>query len=391
MSARTSVGETPSIVTLSLGDDLPHAVVGAVRRTLHEHDRRAAGHGADHGPRTHDPAHVGREEDAIAGAEIRLVRGLARDREEEAGLDVQRSLRLARRAGRVGKEVRRLALDGDCLELSQAVPPTASSHHESRPVVIGQSTPARLQTSTRSTLGASASASSSTAFIGTTFPRRYDASAVRTSFAPASASRDDTAGPANPEKIGTCTAPMCAHACDAIAASGAIGRNVPTTSPSPMPSSRSASARRRTSCETSAHVSERRSPSSGTHTAASRSGVSDAHRWTHAFAMLSRAPTNHVVHSMPRVSSSTASQSRANGIPRSLTTARQNRSGSSIDTRCSSSYSEQPSDRASRAMFAEASCSSLGVHVKPDDMSDDLRRAADHPVRSRAEGRFTRP
>ena len=58
---------------------------------------------------------------------------------------------------------------------------------------------------------------------------------MRTSFAPASASREDTAGPANPEKIGTCTAPMCAHACAAIAASGAIGRNVPTASPSPMP------------------------------------------------------------------------------------------------------------------------------------------------------------
>ena len=214
---------------------------------------------------------------------------------------------------------------------------------------------------------------------------------MRTSFAPASASRDDTAGPANPEKIGTCTAPMCAHACDAIAASGAIGRNVPTASPSPMPSSRSASASRRTSCETSAHVSERRSPSSGTHTAASRSGVSDAHRWTHAFAMLSRAPTNHVVHSIPRVSSSTASQSRANGIPRSLTTARQNRSGSSIETRCSSSYPEQPSDRASRAMFARSKLLLARRPREVDGMRSDLRRAADHPVRSRAEGRFTRP
>ena len=34
-------------------------------------------------------------------------------------------------------------------------------------------------------------------------PRRYDASAVNTTFAAASASRDETAGPANPEKIGT--------------------------------------------------------------------------------------------------------------------------------------------------------------------------------------------
>ena len=155
---------------------------------------------------------------------------------------------------------------------------TASSHHASRSAVIGHSTPARRQTRTLSTLGASASASSRTAFIGTTFPRRYDASAVRTSLAPASASREDTAGPAKPEKIGTCTAPMCAHACDAIAASGAIGRNVPTASPSPTPSSCSASASVRTSCDNSAHVNERRSPSSGTHTAASASGISDAQR-----------------------------------------------------------------------------------------------------------------
>ena len=46
-------------------------------------------------------------------------------------------------------------------------------------------------------------------FYGTEAPttrdrmRRYEASAVRTAFAPASASRDETAGPANPEKIGT--------------------------------------------------------------------------------------------------------------------------------------------------------------------------------------------
>ena len=44
-----------------------------------------------------------------------------------------------------------------------------------------------------------------------------------TAFAPESCSRCTTAGAAKPEKIGTCTAPTCAHACDATAASGHIG------------------------------------------------------------------------------------------------------------------------------------------------------------------------
>ena len=214
---------------------------------------------------------------------------------------------------------------------------TASSHQTSRPDAITTGAPVRCQTTTRCTVGASTSASSSTSFIRTSLPRRYEASAVTTSFAPASARRDDTAGPANPEKIGTCTAPRCAHACDAIAASGDMGRNVPTTSPLPMPSSRNASANRRTSRDSSAHVRARRSPSSGAQAAASRSGVSRAHLWTHASATFRRAPRNQVVHSMPRVSSRTSSHARASGIPRSSTTARQNRSGSSIETRCSSS------------------------------------------------------
>ena len=47
---------------------------------------------------------------------------------------------------------------------------------------------------------------------------------VIATFAPASWRRCATAGAAKPEKIGTCTAPMCAHACEAIATSGHIGR-----------------------------------------------------------------------------------------------------------------------------------------------------------------------
>jgi hypothetical protein len=54
-------------------------------------------------------------------------------------------------------------------------------------------------------------------------PRRSDQSAVTTTFASESCSRSRTAGAAKPEKIGTCTAPMCAQACEATATSGHIG------------------------------------------------------------------------------------------------------------------------------------------------------------------------
>jgi hypothetical protein len=56
-----------------------------------------------------------------------------------------------------------------------------------------------------------------------------------TAFAFASARRAAIAGAAKPEKIGTCTAPRCAHACEAIATCGDIGRKMPTASPGPIP------------------------------------------------------------------------------------------------------------------------------------------------------------
>ena len=59
------------------------------------------------------------------------------------------------------------------------------------------------------------------------------------------------AGAANPEKMGTWTAPRCAHACEAIATSGDMGRNKATRSPVSTPRAASASARRVTSRESS--------------------------------------------------------------------------------------------------------------------------------------------
>jgi hypothetical protein len=53
--------------------------------------------------------------------------------------------------------------------------------------------------------------------------RRSERSAVTITLAPESWRRWATAGAAKPEKMGTCTAPMWAHACEATATSGHIG------------------------------------------------------------------------------------------------------------------------------------------------------------------------
>ncbi len=71
------------------------------------------------------------------------------------------------------------------------------------------------------------------------------------SFASQSWSREATAGAPKPEKQGVQTAPMRAAASEAMAASGDIGRKMPTRSPSPTPSRRSAPARRPTSTASS--------------------------------------------------------------------------------------------------------------------------------------------
>ena len=72
--------------------------------------------------------------------------------------------------------------------------------------------------------------------MGTSRPRRLDVSVVIATFASDAWSRWATAGAANPEKIGTWIAPMCAHACEATATSGDIGRKIATRSPSSTPS-----------------------------------------------------------------------------------------------------------------------------------------------------------
>ena len=111
-----------------------------------------------------------------------------------------------------------LGVDLERLELARASA-TASSQNTSRPSCIGTSPPSRRQTTTCSTDGDSASASSTIAFIGTSRPRRSEPSAVTTTFASECRAAGATAGAAKPEKTGTWTAPRCAQACEAIATS----------------------------------------------------------------------------------------------------------------------------------------------------------------------------
>ena len=100
---------------------------------------------------------------------------------------------------------------------------TASCHHTSLSV---QSTswPVRRTTRTFSTLGQSATASSTAGLSAEADPRRYPPSEVITSFAWASSMRLRSASEENPPKTTECGAPIRAHASMAIAASGIMGR-----------------------------------------------------------------------------------------------------------------------------------------------------------------------
>ena len=88
--------------------------------------------------------------------------------------------------------------------------------------------------------------------MGTAFPLRSDASAVRSTLAPASASRAATASAPNPLKIGTQIAPSFEHAITAATVSGAIGRKMPTVEEARTPSACSPRASRSVSRRSSA-------------------------------------------------------------------------------------------------------------------------------------------
>ena len=146
--------------------------------------------------------------DDVARPCVGLVADLARDRDEKPALDVQHALRPPGRADVYVEQVRVLGVDGERLQLARAVGEQLvewGEHH-----VLER--------------GASRRASSSVESIGISRPRRSEVLVVIATLASESARRCATAGAAKPEKTGTCTAPMCAHACEATAASGDMGR-----------------------------------------------------------------------------------------------------------------------------------------------------------------------
>ena len=243
---------------------------------------------------------------------------------------------------------------------------------------MGTSPPSRRQTTTCSTDGESASASSTTAFMASSLPRRSDPSAVITTFASASRSRAATAGAAKPEKIGTWMAPRCAHACEAIATSGDMGRKIATVSLAPTPSDASPSARRVTSADISAKLTSRRPPFSPANTAATASGRDAAQRCTQFQAMFSVPPSNQVAHSGPRERSMTVSHGVENSSSMSSIAAGQNHSGSFWERRTSSRYESIPCLRMSRTTFA---CSRT---------SSDGRQTTSATARAYAAGSFAR-
>ena len=59
--------------------------------------------------------------DDVPGTGVGLVADLARDRDEEAALDVQHALGTAGGAGRVREQIRVLRVDCERLELARAV------------------------------------------------------------------------------------------------------------------------------------------------------------------------------------------------------------------------------------------------------------------------------
>src|SRR5437773_1726086 len=95
---------TTSIAIPSAGPPSEHALIGT-----------------DDGTGPHDPAHVGREVDDVARADVGLVADLACDRDEEAALNMDDALRHAGRAGGVRQQIRRLRRDLEGRQLARIV------------------------------------------------------------------------------------------------------------------------------------------------------------------------------------------------------------------------------------------------------------------------------
>jgi len=175
-----------------------------------------------------------------------------------------------------------------------------------------------------------------------------------------------------------------------MAASGDIGRKMPTRSPARIPSAFSALASRLTSAVSSAYQvrcgSCQSSPSQMmAGYAARRPSECDQA----VVGEVQPAVGNQRGHAGPRVASSTRLNGRVNRMPRSSTTPRQYHSGSSTERRCSSSSVPTPSRRMSRVIFARSMYSAVAAQRSdphgesydiPSRMSDNVRLDRDGPI-----------
>ena len=106
-SSLVGTGEVGELVCRKPFPGMTRGFWGDPERYLETYWRRFPGiwtHGdwasadADDHPRAHDPAEVAHEAGDVSGVDVGLIAGLARNRDEEAALNVQRALRTARRA-----------------------------------------------------------------------------------------------------------------------------------------------------------------------------------------------------------------------------------------------------------------------------------------------------
>ena len=93
----------------------------------------------------------------------------------------------------------------------------------SRPSFIATAADPRFSTTTRSTVGAPATASSTICFSGTSLPLRYVTSVAKTARAPARRMRSPSAPAPKPAKMTMMTAPMRTAASMSTIASAQVG------------------------------------------------------------------------------------------------------------------------------------------------------------------------
>ena len=330
MRARTSVGEMPSIVIRSLSTILQRRSGG--RSGAPSMSTIVAPQAIPpttvHGPMI-QPMSV---EKSTRSPRLRSAWYAVSRTREEATVDVERALRATGRPGRVRDEIRRLAFDlcrgkspgfvGDDL-----VPPhVAAARHRA----VHSRSPPDDDVLDRRRIGESGIEDFLHGYESPTAVRRIGRQ------------HDLRGGVCEPRRDRRSREPR-----EDRYLNGADVRTRARRRPPPVPSAgrfqpRRPPTRRAGEAPRQAVVprararttwSDRLSPSSGTHTAASWPGRSRAQRCTPS-AMFRRAPRNHVVHSIPCDSSSTSPQSRerdaeiaCDGAPEPI---------ASIETRCSS-------------------------------------------------------